>query len=388
MQPKQKIIYLVMSIWLMLMIGAVYTYSVFRPFVQINYDLNTLQSGLPYMASLFFYALSMMITGRFLKSNNTTWFLIIGILLISLGWIIAGSSHSFMLFLWSYGVMIGTGVGIVYGIPIRGIQDVYPLKKGFFMGIVLLGFGMSTLLIAPISTYLIDRFGIAQTFHIYGYAFLIMLVPFSLVIKPIKSQEIKLSELDNNTHSSLISGKKIYLYFVFATTIGLMMIGLSYYIGVTIYQFDAWAVALSMSLFAAMNGMARPIFGWLMDKKGFIPSVTISLSLIILASILSIINRGTHLVLFMISYSLFWFNLGAWLAIIPAIVRMKYGAKEYSKRYGLIFTGYGIGAIMGTLLSGFIMDWFGDTLYIYLFILIIVGFLFLSLFIRKPKHAQ
>lgn len=383
MQPKRKIMYLFMSVWLMLMMGAVYTYSVFRPYIQTHFSLNTLQSGLPYMASLFFYALSMMVTGRILKPKNTSFVMIIGLVLIALGWWIAGSTHSFIVFLFSYGWMIGTGVGMVYGIPIRGIQDVYPERKGFFMGIVLLGFGLSTLIVAPVSTWLIDRFGFSSTLHIYGYAFLVMLLPFVLLIKPTSPlQEVVQINAENKKYLA-ISGQRLYIYFVFATTIGLMMIGLSYYIGVTVYQFDAWRVAFSMSLFAVMNGISRPIFGWLMDKKGFQFSIKLSLVLMMMASLISIINRGTHLALFMVSYGLFWFNLGAWLAIIPAAVRMKYETKEYSKRYGLIFTGYGIGAIIGTLLSGFIMDLFGDTLYIYLMILIIVA----SLFVATLKKA-
>ncbi len=63
--------------------------------------------------------------------------------------------------------------------------------------------------------------------------------------------------------------KRIYGLFVIATTIGLMMIGLSYQVGVVYYAFDAREVTLSLSFFALMNGIARPIFGRLMDRKGF-----------------------------------------------------------------------------------------------------------------------
>jgi MFS family permease len=80
----------------------------------------------------------------------------------------------------------------------------------------------------------------------------------------------------------------------------------------------------------------------------------------------------------MASYGLFWFNLGAWLAIIPAAVSMKYGRERYAKQYGLFFTGYGIGAIIGTLLSGFIMDLFGNTTFIYLIILVLMIGLWIS----------
>lgn len=366
-----------MSVLLMLMIGAVYTFSVFRPHIQHIYSLSTLESGYPYMISLFFYAFSMMVTGRILKPRNTFVILMTGTLMIGLGWILSGLSQSFIVFLLSYGVLIGIGVGMVYGIPIRGIQDIYPAKKGFFMGIILLGFGLSTLVVAPLSTYLIETVGIKSTFYIYGIAFLVMAIPFSWILKYRKINTHQESIETQIVSPLSITGKQMYLYFVIATTIGLMMIGLSYYIGVEVYQFDPWRVALSMSLFAFMNGISRPLFGLLMDRKGFYYSVKLSFMLMMIGAIISMLNRGTHLALFMISYSIFWFNLGAWLAIIPATVRIKYGSENYSKVYGYIFTGYGIGAILGTLLSGFIMDLFGDTFYIYLIIMIMIGSLFM-----------
>lgn len=369
--------YVITSVILMLLIGSVYTYSVFRPFVEDRFTLNTLQSGLPYMLSLFFYALSMMLTGRILTTKNQRMILIIGILLIGLGWFLAGFASHFMIFLMGYGVMIGVGVGMVYGIPIKGIQDRFPLKKGLMTGLVLLGFGLSTLIVAPLSTYLIETYGLSQTFYIYAMIFMIVLVPISLILG-IHQDASEVSNIQENQKILNVSSIKLYLYFVMATTIGLMMIGLSYYIGVTVYGFNPWSIALSMSLFAVMNGISRPIFGWLMDRKGFYYSVKLSLLLIISASVISIINQGTHLVLFMISYGLFWFNLGAWLAIIPAAVSMKYGRERYAKQYGLFFTGYGIGAIIGTLLSGFIMDLFGNTTYIYLIILVFMIGLWVS----------
>jgi MFS family permease len=330
------------------------------------------------MLSLFFYAVSMMLTGRILTTKNQRIILVIGILLIGLGWFLAGFASHFILFLIGYGVMIGVGVGMVYGIPIKGIQDRFPLKKGLMTGLVLLGFGLSTLIVAPLSTYLIETYGLSQTFYIYAIIFMMVLVPISLILGIHQDGSEVSKDLIENQKVLDVSSIKLYLYFVLATTIGLMMIGLSYYIGVTIYEFNPWSVAISMSLFAVMNGISRPIFGWLMDRKGFYYSVKLSLLLIISASVISIINQGTHLVLFMISYGLFWFNLGAWLAIIPAAVSMKYGRERYAKQYGLFFTGYGIGAIIGTLLSGFIMDLFGNTTYIYLIIFILMIGLWVS----------
>jgi len=379
MGKTSRVVYVISSVMMMLMIGAVYTYSVFRPHIELKFHLSTTLSGIPYMMSLFFYAISMMVTGRLFNVKRVPFILSAGLVLISIGWIVSAISTNFILFSLGYGVLIGIGVGMVYGIPVKGMQILYPKKSGFFTGIILLGFGLSTLIIAPVSAYFIEQLGLSQTFLYFGLAYLVVLVPFILGMKLPEDIELKWVQGDNNTKDFSLSLKRIYTYFVIATTIGLMMIGLSYTIGVKTYGFSSWHVAFSMSLFALMNGVARPLFGFFMDKKGFKWTALLSMSLWVIASIISIINRGTHLALFMISYSLYWFNLGAWLAIIPATIKLKYPKDQYSKRYGEVFTGYGFGAIIGTLLSGFIMDLFGETFYLYLFIGVLALILIIEL---------
>jgi MFS family permease len=93
--------------------------------------------------------------------------------------------------------------------------------------------------------------------------------------------------------------------------------------------------------------------------------------------------------LFGISFGLYWFNLGAWLAIVPATIKEFYGIQQYAKKYGLMFTGYGVGAILGTLASGYILDMLGETSYIYGFILalMVVSAILLSQMPKKIKRS-
>lgn len=166
--------------------------------------------------------------------------------------------------------------------------------------------------------------------------------------------------------------KRIYALFVISTTVGLMMIGLTYQVGVRYYRMNKTHVTIALSIFAVLNGVARPIFGKLMDQKGFRFSGLLSILLFMTASIIGLINQGSNFFLFGVSFGLYWFNLGAWLSIVPATIKEFYGIKQYSKKYGLMFTGYGIGAIIGTLVSGYILDILGRTNYIYGLILLLM----------------
>ncbi|KGK82245.1 hypothetical protein DP68_17600, partial [Clostridium sp. HMP27] len=57
------------------------------------------------------------------------------------------------------------------------------------------------------------------------------------------------------------------------------------------------------------------------------------------------------------------------LAIVPTATEMLYGAKHYSQNYGVVFTAYGIGAILGVSGSGLILDIFKN--YYFIFYLVI-----------------
>ena len=373
MNQRKHTLMILSSILMMLLMGTVYSYSVFRYHIEAEFQVGTFLSGIPYMTSLFFYALSMMISGRLLKPNRLRKFVFIGTLFIALGWFISSITNQYIILILSYGLFIGTGVGMVYGVPIYMVQKLYPNKSGLMTGLILLGFGMSPLITAPLASSLIQIVGLHQTFFIFSILFLVIQLPLSYLFILKELSDFKLVVPDLITHEKLKPFKRIYGLFVIATTIGLMMIGLSYQIGVVYYAFDAREVTLSLSFFALMNGIARPIFGKLMDQKGFRFSVLLSLSLISLASIIGLINQGQHIILYIISFGLFWFNLGAWLAIVPATIKEFYGIKQYSKKYGVMFTAYGLGSIIGTSISGTVMDLLGWTGYLYVIVLSFVG---------------
>ncbi len=365
--------------------GTVYSYSIFRTEVESIYNLSTLESGLPYMFSLLFYALAMMMTGKFLNEKYLRSTMILGTMMIIFGFVISSIASHFLLLILGYGILIGTGVGMVYGIPIYIIQRSHIEKKGLYTGIVLLGFGLSPLITAPIGRVLLVNVGLDQTFLIFAAIFLLTQLPLGAFYKFHFDEKEQREPL---VLDKLLKHKFYMLYglFMITTAIGLMMIGLSYQAGASYYAFDDKIVTLSLSIFAICNGFARPLFGYLIDRLGLIKPSLISLSLIGLAAIMGILNQGQSFFLYILTYGLFWFNLGAWLSIMPSMIKAYYGSNYYARVYGMIFTAYGLGAIISTLISGSIIDALGDTLYLYISILGLLGFGYI--FIYKLKSYE
>ncbi|MCD4826848.1 MAG: MFS transporter [Acholeplasmataceae bacterium] len=385
---KQKLNFIILiSFYMMLLMGTVYSYSIFRVEIKDIYQVNTLQSGLPYMLSLSFYALFMMITGRILNDKNLRQIIFLGSMMIVLGFFISYLTYDFIVFVLAYGILIGSGVGMVYGIPVYIMQKYFPKRSGFYTGLILLGFGLSPLITAPLASYFLSSYQLHTTFLILSLIFLCTQVPLSLFYK---IDEKDINDKTNETKDKFIDKKFMIIYalFVITTTIGLMMIGLSYQVGVSYYGFNRQLVAISISLFALCNGFARPIFGFLIDKYHIIKPSILSLSLMMIAAVIGIINQGTNIYLFVFSYGLFWFNLGAWLAIMPAIVKQIFEIENYARVYGTLFTAYGLGAVLSTFISGSILDILGHTTYIYVTILVLLSGAYLLVYRMKRSYKD
>ena len=367
MKFMKRWIYVFLGIIIMMCLGTVYSWSVFRIPIEKLFDIGSTQSGLPYMVSLVFYAFFMFVTGKFLDKYSPRIIISIGALLVALGWILSAYAPNIYVLTITYGIIIGAGMGIAYGAPMTVVAKWFPEKKGLVVGLVLVGFGLSPLITAPLARNLIENYGITKAFLILGISFGIIIPVLSYPFKypsDLESESIETpssirNHINDTNTAKMIKSKNfkgLYFNFIIGTMIGLMLIGMTSNVGVELIKLSPKTVALLISVFAIFNGIGRPIFGIITDKLSFKKAMLISYGLIIIAALLMLMAREGSLVIFGISFSIFWFNLGGWLAIAPTSTMAMYGTKHYSQNYGVVFTAYGIGAIIGVLASGLLMD--------------------------------
>lgn len=360
-------IFVLLSFVMMMSLGSVYSYSVFRLSIEAYFNVNTTLSGLPYMFALAFYSISMLISGRYIERFNPRLLLVLGSFLVTSAYFLSSLSFNIYILTITYGVIGGTGVGLMYGVPIQNVNLWFERRIGFVVGIILIGFGLSPLITAPLGAYLIQTYGLMSSFRMISYIMFGILLFISLFI-PLKYVENK-SELNWDYPILKTSEfKHLYLNFVLGTMIGLMIIGLTSKIGIELFKLDSITVASLMSLFAVLNGFGRPLFGLIIDRYSIRFAMNLSYSLILISSLVLLLLRIDLSIMFIISFSIYWLNLGAWLSIAPNATRLLFGSYGYSKNYGIVFTAYGLGAILGIVFSGLIMDLFQSYYVIFGFI--------------------
>ena len=368
---KKRWMYVFLSIGIMMCLGTVYSWGVFQMPVEEYYHVSAAKSGMPYMISLAFYALFMMLSGKYLDRYSPRRVLFIGSMLVVLGWMLSSVVPNIYLLTITYGGIMGAGVGIAYGVPMSVVSRWFPEKKGFIVGVVLIGFGLSPLLTAPLASQLVNHYGLNQAFRILGVLFAVLLPLLSWPMRmPARDLMIGILEKENasfptneiTTKELLGNGnfKRLYICFMLGTMMGLTLIGMTASVGIEFIKIPSDKIALLLSLYAIFNGLGRPTFGHLTDKIGNKRTMQLSYSLIMVAAILMLIAEEGSWMLYVLAFSLFWFNLGGWLAIAPAATLEYYGSDNYSRIYGMVFTAYGIGAIAGVSLSGILRDMSGS----------------------------
>lgn len=379
-ENKKRWLYVFLGIIIMMCLGTVYSWSVFRISIEKIFEIGTAQSGLPYMISLASYAVFMLLTGKYLDKYSPGSIILLGSILVGGGWILSGFAPNIYVLTCTYGLITGAGVGIVYGVPMTVAAKWFPEKKGLIVGLVLVGFGLSPFITAPIAGYLIETYGVMAAFKILGAAFIVLM---PAVAYPLsypadtgfkssgKSSSADVSVQGTNTSDMMKSKsfKGLYVSFLIGAMIGLMLIGMTSNVGIELIKLPRGKVVLLMSLFAVFNGVGRPTFGWITDRFSHKKAMLISYVLIIIASVMMLMAKDGSIVLYAAAFSIFWFNLGGWLAIAPTSTILMYGAKHYSQNYGVVFTAYGIGAIIGVLASGMIKDAFSSYYAVFYFVM-------------------
>ena len=364
---KQQLRFIIHSMIVLLFLGTVYAWSVTRVYVESAFGIGATLSGLPYMTSLVSYSTAMLISGQYMYRYRKQ-LVYGGALLFVLGFLTSSMVTNIWVLTLTYGVLLGSGVGMIYGVPLYIINQTFTGRVGFYSGLVLLGFGLSNVVMTPTLRFMFDRFGLSSTFFYFSMISLLVFVMFlPTLTKPFEVKEVKIEKRTFDKRKFIL----LYFVFLFSLISGLMIIGLSYRIGVINYTFDANFVTLAISLFAIGNAISRPMFGNLVDRIGLFKSGFISLALLIFASLLAIFNAGLSPIIFAFTYGVFWIGLGSWISMAPIAIKILFGKDMYAQLYGRLFTAYGIAGIIGTLFSGYILDVLPSPLLIYVLIFVV-----------------
>ncbi len=394
-------VFVILGLIVNMCLGAVYAYSVFKKPLEELFKASATEGNLPFMVFIATFAVFTFFAGRFIDKYGPRIVMIVGGIVVGIGWILTAWASGITMVCCTYGIIGGAGVGLVYGGPVAVATRWFPDKKGLAVGLTLLGFGMSAFVTAPAAKICISSYGCLPTFGIMGTVFLIVGVLLSIPMrfppagwlppgwKPAAGSGSTLKSLTLGQMVKTPSFYGLWLCYLIGTTAGLMAIGISAAVGREVIGLEMGTAATLVSIFAIFNGGGRPLFGWLTDKISPRNAALVSFVIIFLASVGMLMSGKGSVALYTISFSAFWLCLGGWLAIAPTATATFFGIEGYAVKYGLLFSAYGLGAILGGVISGSAKDTFGSYLVAFkpTAIMAVIGVAIALALVKAPKRS-
>lgn len=373
-------------------LGTIYTWSLFNQPLVDRFGWNLSSVAITFSITSFALAFATLFAGK-LQDKWGLRRLILGAgVLLGAGLMLSSQVTSLSLLYILAGVLVGFADGTAYITSLSNLIKWFPKKKGLISGISVGAYGTGSLIFKYINGSLIQSVGVSQAFLYWGAIVLIMIAVGSFLVREavfVSNPSIQNADMPQRDYTvkEMLRTKQAYLLFVMFFTAcmsGLYLIGVVKDIGVRMAGLDVAAAANAVAMVAIFNTAGRIILGALSDKVGRLKVVA--------GSLLTTAAAVTVLSLVPLNYGLFFacvagiaFCFGGNITVFPAIVADFFGLKNQSNNYGIVYQGFGLGALAGSfiaaLLGGFIPT------FTTIAVLCVVSFL-IALTIRTPDQGN
>lgn len=363
-----------------LALGVLYTWSIFKAAIKqsiqsgkggFDWDIAALND--PYAICCLVFAFTMILAGKCQDILGPRKTAIIGGLLVGVGFIWISQSTDYSIWILGFGVLCGTGIAFGYSAGTPAALKWYPPNKtGMISGIVVSGFGLASVYIAPLATYLLGAWGMQKSMLFFGIAFMIIVSSLALFLKnppegyeskgfverrgnqpAIKDGRSKFADVNASPGEMLRSASFwiVWILYFIGAGAGLMVIGSV--AGMAKSSLGANAF-VAVALLAVGNAGGRIAAGMLSDKIGRKRTLAaiFSFQAILMFLAINIISSSNSSALLLVLLATFiGFNYGANLAIFPSITKDFWGIKNFGVNYGIVFTAWGMGGFVMSRIS-------------------------------------
>ncbi|MBN2041239.1 MAG: OFA family MFS transporter [Spirochaetes bacterium] len=342
--------------------GILYIWSIIGKALMSQLNWTSFQASLPYTVFSISFAASMALAGPIQDKKGPRFVALIGSFLVGSGLVLTGLFLDPVIMVITFGIFTGFGIGTLYAATVPpALKWFPPEKKGMINGIVVAMVALSSLMYSPVTNGLVNSAGIGSAFWLIGIVLLFLMTGMSLILRnPGKDEKpagnIKKFAVDNDIEPSKMlktaSFYKMWLMFALSAASGLMVIAHA----ATIAKVQAgWGGGFILVIvISVFNGIGRSFGGTLSDKIGR-PNL-MRLTFVLLAVNMFMFSLYTNYLLLMMGVAFAGMCYGACMVVFSASTSDLFGMKNFGANYGLVFTAWGIGGILGPIPSAIIYD--------------------------------
>lgn len=393
---------LVTGVIVLLFAGIIYAWSILKAPLAADFGWSAAQLGLNFTITLSIFCISGFISGLITKKTTPMARLLIAAVLIFASFFVSSqlSGNIFVLYL-SYGLLGGLAIGFAYNTVIGVVTAWFPDKRGMASGLLLMGFGLNSILIGKIADTTIKTASIGWRTTFIGIAvitavifiisaFIIKEPPKGMVFPVPKAQKknVKTDFEPMDIPAVKMIGRlsfwKLFIFFILLASVGSASISFAKDIVIDAGGADAFAATM-VGIISIANGFGRLVSGWLFDTIGRRKTQFVTSTIAIVAPLTVVLALQTNtLGIAVLGVILCGVTYGFAPTGSTAFIGAFFGQKNFSLNLSILNLQLVATAFAATW-AGAIKDATGGFIWVYI---ILAGFsvlgLILNIFIRKP----
>jgi len=319
-----------------LALGILYTWSMFKGAIEKEFGWQGSRLNDPFVLCCLVFAAAMIFAGRCQDKFGPRLTASIGGLLVGAGFVLCSTTTNYGIWLLGFGVLAGIGIGFGYSSATPpALKWFPPSKTGLIAGLVVAGFGLAPVYLAPVSQYLLGQFQVQKSMLILGIAFVVIVcglaqwlrnppAGYVAAVKSASGTAPAKPVQTNATPGEILRQPKFWLlwviYFV-GSGAGLMVISS---IGPMAKKSMGELAFVAVAVMAIGNAGGRIIAGTLSDKIGrrwTLMLVLLVQAALMFAAIPLIASKDMAGLVIVLVAALIGANYGANLALFPSYTK-------------------------------------------------------------------
>ncbi len=349
-------------------IGGVGMWSVVvaLPSVQAEFGVARAAASFPYTLTMIGFGLASIFMGRLADRVGIFVPVVLGAVLLALGFVAAGRAATIGQFTLMQGLLIGVGASVTFAPLLADTSLWFTKNRGLAVGIIASGNYLAGTIWPPLLTHFMQTDGWRATYFAVAIFCFVTMLPLALALRrraPVTTVAVNLAQEGEAIEPRSLGFAPNTLQLI------LIVAGLSCCVAMSMPQvhiiaycgdlgFGVARGAQMLSLMLACGIVSRLSFGWISDRIGGLRTLLLGSGLQAIALLLFVPFNG--LVSLYLLSALFGLFQGGIVPSYAIIVREFFPAKEAGARISLVITATIFGMALGGWMSGVIFDWLGS----------------------------
>jgi OFA family oxalate/formate antiporter-like MFS transporter len=362
---KQRWSFVVLGVGLLLCLGLIYAWSVFRTPLEAEFGWSKAETSITFSISMMMFCLGGLASGMITGKKGPRCPLVLCALFLLAGFLAASRVSTLYGIYITYGGLCGFGVGLGYNSTISAVVKWFPDKRGLISGIMLMSFGFGGMLLGTLGAKLITALGWRKTFVVFAVSFALIALLGALLLRMPESGFSKEMESDTREISAAIEDvpwremlrrRNFWLYFLWAVILsaaGLAIINESTPYAASFVGEDLPSAAALAGIVSIANGVGRVIFGQLFDTKGYRSTMLrVSLLYVLSSGALIVSLKTGNLPILVAAFVVTGLAYGGVTPTNSAFAACFFGSRYYALNFSIVNLNLIAASYLGPLCGG------------------------------------